>query len=261
MTAGQAFPEGLWEQVLAAEGILTSRGGRTSHAALVARQFGKPAVVGVSELNIDIDKRLMEINDDIIREGDWLSIDGTSGEVYSGRLQTIVPDIMDPRLIKLLSWADTFRRLGIWCNADNPDDAQRARTYGAEGIGLCRTEHMFFETRRLPHLHKMIMTDLPVARQEALDALLPFQREDFIGPFRAMDGLPVITRLIDPPLHEFLPNPMDLTQTTFGMSRDDAEAGFLIRYMRSGILPAFGLFVSNRWSMGKTMDIFSKQGR
>jgi len=196
--------------MLAAQGILTSRGGRTSHAALVARQFGKPAVVGVSELKIDIDKRHMTINNDIIKEGDWISLDGTAGKVYRGQLKTIVPDIMDPWLIKLLSWADKFRRLGVWTNADNPDDAQRARTYGAEGIGLCRTEHMFFEARRLPYLHKMIMSDLPIERREALDALLPFQREDFAGLFRAMDGLPVIARLIDPPLHEFLPNHMEL---------------------------------------------------
>jgi len=196
--------------MLAAQGILTSRGGRTSHAALVARQFGKPAVVGVSELKIDINKRHMRINDDTIKEGDWISLDGTAGEVYRGKIKTMVPDIMDPWLIKLLSWADTFRRLGVWTNADNPDDAQRARTYGAEGIGLCRTEHMFFEARRLPYLHKMIMSDLPIERREALDALLPFQRDDFAGLFRAMDGLPVITRLIDPPLHEFLPDHMEL---------------------------------------------------
>ncbi len=196
--------------MLAAQGILTSRGGRTSHAALVARQFGKPAVVGVSELKIDINKRQMSINDDTIKEGDWISLDGTAGEVYRGKIKTIVPDIMDPWLIKLLSWADKFRRLGVWTNADNPEDAQRARTYGAEGIGLCRTEHMFFEARRLPYLHKMIMSDLPIERREALDALLPFQRDDFAGLFRAMDGLPVITRLIDPPLHEFLPDHMEL---------------------------------------------------
>jgi pyruvate,orthophosphate dikinase len=196
--------------MLAAQGILTSRGGRTSHAALVARQFGKPAVVGVSELKIDINKRQMRINDDTIKEGDWISIDGTAGEVYRGKIKTMVPDIMDSWLIKLLSWADKFRRLGVWTNADNPEDAQRARTYGAEGIGLCRTEHMFFEARRLPYLHKMIMSDLPIERREALDALLPFQRDDFAGLFRAMDGLPVITRLIDPPLHEFLPDHMAL---------------------------------------------------
>jgi len=197
--------------MLAAQGILTSRGGRTSHAALVARQFGKPAVVGVSALKIDLGLRLMKIGDDTIKEGDWISIDGTAGDVYRGKIKTMVPDIMDSWLIKLLSWADSFRRLGVWTNADNPDDAQRAKTYGAEGIGLCRTEHMFFEARRLPYLHKMIMSDLPVERREALDALLPFQRDDFVGLFRAMDGLPVITRLIDPPLHEFLPNHVDLS--------------------------------------------------
>jgi len=196
--------------MLAAQGILTSRGGRTSHAALVARQFGKPAVVGVSELKIDINKRHMRINDDTIKEGDWISLDGTAGKVYRGKIKTVVPDILDPWLIKLLSWADKFRRLGVWTNADNPEDAQRARTYGAEGIGLCRTEHMFFEARRLPYLHKMIMSELPIERREALDALLPFQRDDFAGLFRAMDGLPVIARLIDPPLHEFLPDHVEL---------------------------------------------------
>ena len=196
--------------MLAAEGILTSRGGRTSHAALVARQFGKPAVVGVAALNIEIGKRQMQVGDKVINEGDWLSIDGTTGEVFTGKLETMVPDIQDPYLLQLLSWADEFRRLGVWANADYPVDARRAREYGAEGIGLCRTEHMFFETDRLPMVQKMIMTDLPVEQREALDALLPFQREDFAGLFREMDGLPVIIRLIDPPLHEFLPDPIDL---------------------------------------------------
>ncbi|UCE52714.1 MAG: pyruvate, phosphate dikinase, partial [Desulfobacterales bacterium] len=196
--------------MLASQGILTSRGGRTSHAALVARQFGKPAVVGASSLKLDLDDRLMKVGELVIKEGDWISIDGTSGEVYQGQLETMVPDIKDPWLLKLLSWADEFRRLGVWANADYPRDAQRAREYGAEGIGLCRTEHMFFETERLPHIQKMILTDLPNERDEALKALLPYQREDFAGLFRAMDGLPVIIRLIDPPLHEFLPAPFDL---------------------------------------------------
>ena len=196
--------------MLAAEGIITSRGGRTSHAALVARQFGKPAVVGVSDLKIDMAKRQIEVGDTVIREGDWLSIDGTLGEIYKGQLDTIVPDIKDPWLDKLLLWADEYRRLGVWANADYPVDATRARDYGAEGIGLCRSEHMFFEPERLPFIQKMIMTDLPFERQEALDALLPFQREDFAGLFRAMDSLPVIIRLLDPPLHEFLPNNIDL---------------------------------------------------
>ena len=192
--------------MLASQGIITSRGGRTSHAALVARQFGKPAVVGVADLKIDMAKRQIEVGDTVIKEGDWLSIDGTVGEIYTGQLDTIVPDIKDPWLDKLLKWADEHRRLGVWANADYPVDATRARDYGAEGIGLCRSEHMFFEPERLPFVQKMIMTDLPIERQEALDALLPFQREDFAGLFRAMDGLPVIVRLIDPPLHEFLPN-------------------------------------------------------
>ena len=196
--------------MLAAEGILTSRGGRTSHAALVARQFGKPAVVGVAALKIDLGARQIRVNDQIIKEGDWISIDGTIGEVYTGKLDTIVPEVEDPWLVKLLAWADDYRSLGVWANADRPEDAQRGRNYGAEGIGLCRTEHMFFEAERLPLVHKMIMTDLPVERTEALDGLLPFQRDDFAGLFRVMDGLPVIVRLIDPPLHEFLPNHVDL---------------------------------------------------
>jgi len=143
--------------MLAAQGILTSRGGRTSHAALVARQFGKPAVVGVSELVIDMTKRQIRVGSTVIREGDWLSIDGNTGEVFTGSLKTTIPDIQDKYLIKLLEWADEFRRLGVWANADYPADATRAREYGAQGIGLCRSEHMFFEADRLPLFQKMIM--------------------------------------------------------------------------------------------------------
>ena len=147
----------------------------------------------------------MKVGEHVINEGDWISIDGSTGQVFLGVLDTLVPDISDPWLKKLLSWADDFRWLGVWANADYPADARRARDYGAGGIGLCRTEHMFFQAERLPFVQKMIMTNLPSERREALDALLPFQREDFIGLFKAMDGLPVIIRLIDPPLHEFLP--------------------------------------------------------
>ncbi|MBU1182803.1 MAG: pyruvate, phosphate dikinase [Proteobacteria bacterium] len=196
--------------MLAAKGILTTRGGRTSHAALVARQFGKPAVVGVSSLIIDLGRRRMSVKDTIVHEGDWISIDGTTGEVYLDKLTTTIPDIKDSWLIKLLSWADEFRRLGVWANADYPRDAKRARDYGAEGIGLCRSEHMFFESERLPFIQKMIMTDFPIERREALNSILPFQRDDFAGLFRVMDGLPVIIRLLDPPLHEFLPNHVEL---------------------------------------------------
>ena len=196
--------------MLAAQGILTSRGGRTSHAALVARQFGKPAVVGASAITIDLTNRLMTIGSQTIHEGQWISIDGTTGVVYEGKLETMVPDIKDPWLIKLLSWADEFRTLGVWANADYPRDATRALEYGAQGIGLCRSEHMFFETDRLPHFQQMILTDYPVERKEALAALLPFQRQDFAGLFRVMKGRPVIIRLIDPPLHEFLPDLVEL---------------------------------------------------
>jgi pyruvate, orthophosphate dikinase len=213
--------------MLASVGILTSRGGRTSHAALVARQFGKSAVVGVSELNIDIHKRQMHIKGMAIKEGDFISIDGTTGEVYLGKLETAVLDIDDPWLIKLLSWADSFKRLGVWTNADYPSDAERARNYGATGIGLCRTEHMFFQAQRLPYLQKMIMADLPVERQEALDALLPFQRDDFIGLFRVMNGFPVVTRLIDPPLHEFLPDHVELRKDLTDLKIRIKQAGTL----------------------------------
>ena len=198
--------------MLASQGILTCRGGRTSHAALVARQFGKPAIVGVSDLEIDMGEREISVKGRVFAEGEWISIDGTEGILYAGKLDTMVPDIKDPYLMKLLSWADEFRRLGVWANADYPVDAKRALEYGAEGIGLCRTEHMFFETDRMPHVQKMIMTDSPTERREALDALLPFQRDDFIGLFRVMDGMSVIIRLIDPPLNEFLPLQVDLLQ-------------------------------------------------
>ncbi len=213
--------------MLAANGILTSRGGRTSHAALVARQFGKPAVVGVSSIEIDMANRQMKANDKVIHEGDWISVDGTVGEVYIGKLNTVVPDIKDPWLIKLLSWADEFRKLGVWANADYPHDARRALDYGAEGIGLCRSEHMFFEPDRLPLFQKMIMTDLPIERREALESLLPFQREDFAGLFRVMNGLPVTIRLIDPPLHEFLPDLVDLMRELSDLKIRIKHAGTL----------------------------------
>ena len=192
--------------MLASEGILTSRGGRTSHAALVARQFGKPAVVGVSALEIDLKKRLMHVNGHTVKEGDWISIDGTNGDVYLNKLKTVIPDIDNPYLIKFLSWADEFRRLEVWANADNPEDAKRARDYGAEGIGLCRTEHMFFQTDRLPYVQKMILAETEVESSKAINHLLPFQIKEFEGLFRVMHDLPVVIRLIDPPLHEFLPN-------------------------------------------------------
>ncbi|MEM7736029.1 MAG: pyruvate, phosphate dikinase [Deinococcota bacterium] len=192
--------------MLAAKGILTSRGGRTSHAALVARQFGKPAVVGVEALHIDLEQRTMTVDDVTLKEGEFISLDGSLGEVYGGELATVVPDINNPYLLELLTWADDLRDLEVWANADYPEDAKRARTYGAQGLGLVRTEHMFFETERLPVVQQMIIARTPTERAEALEALLPLQRADFEGLFTAMDGHPVIIRLIDPPLHEFLPS-------------------------------------------------------
>ena len=196
--------------MLAARGILTSRGGRTSHAALVARQFGKPAVVGVAAMDVDPVARRLTVGARVLGEGDAVSIDGTTGEVFAGRLDTVVPEFDDPALLTLLGWADGFRRLGVWANADYPVDAQRARRYGAEGIGLTRTEHMFFQTERLPIVQRMILAQDETERDECLALLLPMQREDFAGLFRAMDGAPVTIRLIDPPLHEFLPSHDDL---------------------------------------------------
>jgi len=197
--------------MIAAQGILTSRGGRTSHAALVARQFGKPAVVGAEDLIIDLSERVMKVGDRVVREGEIISIDGTNGDVVLGEVETQTPDLENEWLKRLLDWADDFRDIGVWTNADNPEDARLARAYGAEGIGLTRTEHMFFGQERLPIVRKMITATVPAERADALDQLLPFQRGDFVGLFRAMDGLPVTIRLIDPPLHEFLPSYEELT--------------------------------------------------
>ena len=199
--------------MLAAQGVVTSRGGRTSHAALVARQFGIPAVVGVIDLEVDVERRQMRTTAGrAFKEGDWLSIDGATGEVYAGEIETVVPDVTDPYFLELLSWADGFRRLGVWANADYARDAQRARDFGAEGIGLCRTEHMFFEAERLPIVQRMILAANAEERAEHLAKLLPMQRGDFVALFKAMDGLPVTIRLIDPPLHEFLPSRDELNK-------------------------------------------------
>ncbi len=211
--------------MVAAKGILTSRGGATSHAAVVARQFGIPAVCGADALRIDLEARTVTANGHVLREGDWVSIDGAKGEAYVGQLPTVSPSFEEQEdLVTLLKWADEIsarktrvgadgkpmRGLQVWANADYPKDAERARAYGAQGIGLCRTEHMFFETERLPIVQRMILASTPEERQQALDELLPFQRSDFEGLFRVMSGLPVIIRLIDPPLHEFLPSREEL---------------------------------------------------
>ncbi|MDK2885463.1 MAG: pyruvate, orthophosphate dikinase [Thermosipho sp. (in: thermotogales)] len=190
----------------AAEGILTARGGMTSHAAVVARGMGKPAVVGAEEILVDENALEFRVGDVVVKEGDWISIDGTTGNVYLGKITTVKPQGLEGPVAELLSWADEIRRLGVRTNADVPRDAKVARDFGAEGIGLCRTEHMFFEKDRIPKVRRMIVAKTKEQREAALEELLPLQKEDFKGLFRTMKGLPVTIRLIDPPLHEFLPN-------------------------------------------------------
>ena len=219
--------------MLASKGILTSEGGATSHAAVVARQFGIPCVVGASMMRIDMEKRQLESEGIVIREGDWISIDGGSGEAFVGKLEMTMPSLEEQTdLMTLLNWADEIcarpgirkapegwptTGLQVWANADYPKDAQRARSYGAKGIGLCRTEHMFFEQERLPIVQRMILAESHEERVEALNELLPYQRADFTGLFEAMDGYPVIIRLIDPPLHEFLPSEETLLEEVVTM--------------------------------------------
>jgi len=187
--------------------VLTARGGATSHAAVVARSMGKPCVAGAGDLHINDRTGEMRAGEQVIKEGDFISIDGATGEVFVGTIPTRDPQFEEELdLQTLLSWADKVRRLEVWANGDYPRDAQKAREFGAQGIGLCRTEHMFFEEERLPLVQQMILAEDEATRQTALDALLPIQRQDFRGILSAMAGLPVVIRLIDPPLHEFLPS-------------------------------------------------------
>ncbi len=214
--------------MLVAKGILTQHGGATSHAAVVARGLGKPCVSGCETLEIDDRKRTLTVGDSVIREGDHLSLDGTTGEVFAGEIATIQPDISkEPHLQTLLEWADEQRRLGVWANADYPKDAQIARGFGAEGIGLCRTEHMFFEAERLPVVQRMILAATDEKRESCLAELLPLQREEFEGLFRAMEGHPVIIRLLDPPLHEFLPRYPNLMAEVARLSVSEPEGELL----------------------------------
>ncbi|MFB3883216.1 MAG: pyruvate, phosphate dikinase [Armatimonadota bacterium] len=192
--------------MLASKGILTARGGATSHAAVVARGLGLPCVAGCEAIKVDEEAGRLSVDGKVLKQGEPISIDGTTGEVFAGLIPTIAPNLAkEKELTSLLAWADQLRRLEVWANADYPRDAQRARGFGAQGIGLCRTEHMFMETERLPIVQRMILAETPEERKAALKELLPFQRSDFAGIFKAMDGLPVVIRLIDPPLHEFLP--------------------------------------------------------
>lgn len=192
-----------------AQGVLTSRGGMTSHAAVVARGMGKPCVAGCSALNINTKKEIISVENAEIKMGEFITIDGGTGEVFLGKVPTIEPE-MSEEFKTLLSWANEIKRLGVYANADTPEDAQKARELGAEGIGLTRTEHMFMEQDRLPIVREMIMADTKKSRAEALKKLLPVQKGDFLGILKVMEGLPVIIRLLDPPLHEFLPNLEDV---------------------------------------------------
>src|SRR5437667_4291935 len=206
--------------MIAAEGILTSRGGVSSHAALVARQMGKVCVCGASNVRIDYQKRTLSANGATLKQGDYISIDGTAGEVFAGEVRTapseIVQVLVDRTLArkksetyreysKLMRWVDEFRMLDVRANADTPEQVRNAVAFGAQGIGLCRTEHMFFEGDRIDAMREMILAGTKDERARALAKLLPYQREDFIGIFEALDGLPATIRFLDPPLHEFLP--------------------------------------------------------
>ena len=191
--------------MIAAQGVLTSSGGTASHAALVARMMGKPCVVGADSIEVDLRLRQFTSGTVVVKEGEVFTIDGTTGQVLRGAVNTIEPE-PSPEFVKLLGWADAARRLEVWANADYPRDAKKARENGAQGIGLCRTEHMFMEQERLPIVQAMILATGYEERHKLTFELLPFQRSDFEGILEAMDGLPVVIRLIDPPLHEFLPS-------------------------------------------------------
>src|SRR5882762_7271345 len=209
LVRAETTPEDIHGMEVAA-GILTSRGGMTSHAAVVTRGMGKCCVAGAGDIHVDEKTREMHVKGQVFKAGDWISLDGTTGRVIKGKLGTMAAKPNDPELMKLMSWAEPFRKLGVRANADIPRDAIQARAFGAEGIGLCRTEHMFFGEKKLPHFFAMILANTEKDRRAALKKLLPLQRADFIGVFRAMDGFPVTIRTLDPPLHEFLPRREDL---------------------------------------------------
>ncbi len=209
LVRGETTPEDIAGMEVA-DGILTSRGGMTSHAAVVTRGMGKCCVAGAGDCTVDEAKKELRVKGKTFREGDWISLDGTTGRVIAGKLKTLDAQPDDKDLVKFMSWADPLRTLRIRANADIPRDAKQARAFGAEGIGLCRTEHMFFAEDRIEHMRAMILADNEKDRRAALKKLLPMQRADFAGLFKSMESLPVTIRLLDPPLHEFLPKREDL---------------------------------------------------
>ena len=194
----------------AARGVLTSEGGKASHAALVARGMGRPAVTGASEVDIDVHAGVVRIGPHVLHAGDRIAIDGTAGAVTLDDVPLVVPTV-DDRFARVLAWCDDVRMLGVRANADTPEDARRARELGAEGVGLCRTEHMFLAADRQPKMRALVLADDEAGRRAALDELLPLQQRDFAGLFAEMDGRPVTIRLLDPPLHEFLPDRAELS--------------------------------------------------
>ncbi len=272
--------------MLAAKGVLTARGGATSHAAVVARSMGLPCVAGAESLKIDYSKREMRAGSVTVKEGETISIDGTTGEIFAGELPTIEAKYEDEHdLATLLSWADDVRRLQVWANADYPRDAERARAFGAQGIGLCRTEHMFFEEDRLPTVQRMILNahaaTAAKAKDEAdwtdeeresiatfdtaLDELEKLQTDDFAGLFRAMDGLPVVIRLIDPPLHEFLPSHEELIAEVTrlrtllevsGGGLTDAVADRVTPTLEKGLTRIFG-----KKDAARAMKLITREGK
>lgn len=212
--------------IVPAQGVVTSRGGMTSHAAVVARGMGKPCVAGCEALKIDLQKEEMVVSGTVLKKGDTISIDGSTGEIFEGAIATQEPKFSD-EFRTILSWADGKRVLGVRANADTPEDAKVARDFGAQGIGLCRTEHMFMSQDRLPVVQQMIMSESVEERKAALAKLLPMQRQDFVGIFKAMQGLPVTIRLLDPPLHEFLPKQTQLIEEIATMRAKGVRGGEL----------------------------------
>ena len=222
LVRAETTPEDIHGMEVAA-GILTSRGGMTSHAAVVTRGMGKCCVAGAGDIHVDEKKREMQVKGQTFKAGDWISLDGTTGRVIKGKLNTLEASPDDPELQKIMGWAEPFRKLRVRANADIPRDAIQARAFGAEGIGLCRTEHMFFAPGKIEHMRAMILADDEKSRRAALKKLLPLQRKDFDGVFRAMDGLPVTIRTLDPPLHEFLPRREELMVDIDRLPRADAK--------------------------------------
>ncbi|PYX57407.1 MAG: pyruvate, phosphate dikinase [Acidobacteria bacterium] len=222
LVRAETTPEDIHGMEVAA-GILTSRGGMTSHAAVVTRGMGKCCVAGAGDIEVNERAREMRAKGQVFHEGDWISLDGTTGRVIKGKLNTVEASADNADLQKLMGWAEPFRKIGVRANADIPRDAIQARAFGAEGIGLCRTEHMFFAENRIQHMRAMIMADNEKDRRAALKKLLPMQRRDFVGLFRAMDGLPVTIRLLDPPLHEFVPKREELIHDIAVLSHADTR--------------------------------------